>query len=153
MTVINTGSYSENFSVTAYLNSTSTTPQDVTLDSGACTTLIFTLNTSSFPYGNYTISAYAWPVANETNIADNNFTGSWVIVSLVGDITGPNGWPDGKVDIKDISYVAKRFGTTPSSPMWDPNADLTGPTPGVPDGKIDIKDISLVAKNFGKYVP
>ena len=88
----------------------------------------------------------------EIDIQDNNFTGGCVIVSIVGDITGPNGWPDGKVDVRDISYVAKCFGTRPSSTLWDPNADITGPTPGVPDGKIDIKDISLIAKNFGKYV-
>jgi len=31
---------------------------------------------------------------------------------LPGDITGPNGVPNGKVDIRDVSYVAKRFGTS-----------------------------------------
>jgi hypothetical protein len=56
----------------------------------------------------------------------------------------------GMLDIRDISYIAKRFGTTPASPNWDPIADITGPTPMVPDGKVDIKDISLAAKNFGK---
>ena len=56
----------------------------------------------------------------------------------------------GLLDIRDISYIAKRFGTTPASPNWDPIADVTGPTPMVPDGKVDIKDISLAAKNFGK---
>jgi hypothetical protein len=58
--------------------------------------------------------------------------------------------PFGMLDIRDISYIAKRFGTTPTSPNWDPIADITGPTPMVPDGKVDIKDISLAARNFGK---
>ena len=56
----------------------------------------------------------------------------------------------GKVDMRDIGYIARRFGTNSSSPLWDPAADITGPTPGVPDGKIDMRDIGLVARNFGK---
>jgi hypothetical protein len=38
----------------------------------------------SFARGNYTISAYAKPVPGETDTADNNFTGGWVIVSIKG---------------------------------------------------------------------
>jgi hypothetical protein len=156
VTVINTGSYSENFNVTAYLNSTSTTPQDVTLDSGASTTLILTLNTSSFSYGNYTISAYAEPVSGETDTADNNLTGGWVIVSIKGDLTGgtPNAWdfvPDGQVDIVDVAVVVKCFGQkVPPAPA---NCDVSGATVGVPDGKIDITDVATVAKHFGEHYP
>ncbi len=156
VTVINTGSYSENFNVTAYLNSTSTTPQDVTLDSGACTTLIFTLNTSSLSKGNYTISAYAEPVPTETDTADNNFTGGWVIVSIKGDLTGgaPNALdfvPDGKVDITDVAVVARFFSQkVPPAPA---NCDISGPTIGVPDGKIDITDVATVAKHYGEHYP
>lgn len=47
-----------------------------------------------------------------------------------------------KIDIKDIAYVAKRFGLSPSDPIWDPNADLNN------DGKVDIKDVALAAKYF-----
>ncbi|HXX86880.1 MAG TPA: GC-type dockerin domain-anchored protein, partial [Candidatus Acidoferrum sp.] len=69
--------------------------------------------------------------------------------TLPGDITGSTlGVPDGKVDIRDIAYVAKQFGTTTSSPNWNPIADLTGPS-GVPDGRVDIRDIAYVAKQFG----
>ena len=69
--------------------------------------------------------------------------------TLPGDITGSTlGVPDGKVDIRDISYVAKQFGTSTSSPNWNPIADLTGPN-GVPDGRVDIRDISYVARRFG----
>ncbi len=46
--------------------------------------------------------------------------------------------------MKDVAYVAKRFGSNPSSPLWDPNADLND------DGRFDMKDIAAVAKNFGK---
>jgi parallel beta-helix repeat protein len=54
------------------------------------------------------------------------------------------------VDIKDVSLVAKAFGTSPGDPKWDPRADITGTVPLVPDGEVDIRDVSLVAKNFGK---
>jgi len=62
---------------------------------------------------------------------------------LVGDITGPAGVPDGKVDIRDISLIARAFGSSPGQPGWNPICDLNG------DGRINIIDISLAAKNFG----
>jgi hypothetical protein len=84
-------------------------------------------------------------------MANNNFTGGWVIVAMVGDITGPNGWPDGKIDMRDIGLVARHFSeTVPPAPA---NCDLNGTTTGVPDGKIDMRDIGLVASNFGKIDP
>ena len=63
-------------------------------------------------------------------------------VSIVGDING-----DGKVDMKDVSYVARRFMCVPGDTLWDANADINS------DGKIDMKDIAGVAKNFGKTSP
>ncbi|MEM2988130.1 MAG: hypothetical protein QXK26_03715, partial [Candidatus Bathyarchaeia archaeon] len=76
--------------------------------------------------------------------------------TITGDVTGPYGMPDGKVDMRDISFIAKAFGTDPlhpgHPPRWDPRADISGPTYGVPDGKVDMYDVALVAKNFGKTV-
>jgi peptide/nickel transport system substrate-binding protein len=57
---------------------------------------------------------------------------------------------DGKVDIKDISAVAKAFGASygpPINPRWVYRGDINN------DRKIDIKDISYVAKLFGKISP
>lgn len=51
---------------------------------------------------------------------------------------------DGKVDMKDIAYVAKRFGCTPAEPLWSFHADINE------DGKVDMKDISVTARKFGK---
>jgi len=145
VSVINTGSYGENFNVTAYINSTNITPQSVTLDSGTCTTVTFTLNTSSFLYGNYTIWAYSWPVPGETFTEDNNCTGGCVFVSMVGDLTGSLPFvPDGKCDIRDIAVIAKCFGSTPANPNWNANCDVNN------DGKVDIRDIAIVAKHFGE---
>jgi hypothetical protein len=62
-------------------------------------------------------------------------------VSLVGDINS-----DGKVDMKDIGYVARRFMCRPGDPLWDPIADINS------DGKIDMKDIGTVARHFGEHL-
>jgi hypothetical protein len=150
--VENQGGYIETFNLTVYANtSVIIAVANFTLPSGNSATLPFAWNTAGFVYGNYTISAYAWPVLGETNMANNNLTGGWIIVSLVGDITGPNGWPDGKIDMRDIGLVAKHFSeTVPPAPA---NCDLTGPTVGVPDGKIDMRDIGLVARYFGDHYP
>jgi len=128
----------------------------VTLAKAASAALAFVWNTTGSPYGNYTISAYAEPVLGETDTADNNFTGGWVIVAGVGDLTGgtPNPYdfvPDGKVLIEDVSIVAKFFGQkVPPAPA---NVDLTGPTITVPDGKILIDDVATVSKHFGQHYP
>ena len=101
--------------------------------------------------GNYTIKVEADIVPGETDTADNTYIDGWVIISMVGDITGPDGWPDGICDMRDVSLVARNFGQT--VPPGPPNCDMTGPTPGVPDGFIDMRDISLVARNFGQTDP
>ena len=148
VTVLNTGSYEENFSVTAYLNSTSITPQNVTLDSGAYTILTFTLNTSGISMGNYTIWAYSSPVFDETETADNNCTGGWVMVTRVGDLNYDN-----KVDGLDIVIVARAFGSygpgyyypgSPATPLWNLDADINN------DGKCDGLDIIVVARHYGE---
>jgi hypothetical protein len=51
---------------------------------------------------------------------------------------------DKKIDMKDIAFVARRFGCTPTEPLWNFHADINE------DGKIDMKDISITARNFGK---
>ena len=61
--------------------------------------------------------------------------------ALIGDVNG-----DGKVNIEDVAIVAKHFGTTPSSPNWDPACDLDG------NGKINIADVAIVGQAFGQHV-
>lgn len=73
-------------------------------------------------------------------------------VTLVGDITGPEGVPDGLVDIDDVIFVAIRFGLVEGAPGWDPRADITGPEYLVPDGLVDIDDVILVAIHFGDHL-
>jgi len=178
--VLNEGAFTETFNVTLYADKDTTIIGDEirignqtipSLPSGDSTTITFPWNTTGVPKGNYTISAYAWPVPGEIDIADNTRIDGWVIVAMIGDITGPDGWPDGKCDMRDVRMVAKGFGanhvTDPTSPKYcqywhptpcsacphSPNCDVTGPTPGVPDGKIDMRDIREVAKRFGQVDP
>jgi hypothetical protein len=58
---------------------------------------------------------------------------------LVGDIN-----TDGVVDMKDVGYVSRLFGTESTGPLWDTKADVNG------DGKIDMRDVGLTSKNLWK---
>jgi parallel beta-helix repeat protein len=72
------------------------------------------------------------------NVDRYPLTAPWTkILGPVGDVNG-----DGKVDMKDISYVARRFMCLPSEGLWDPGADLNG------DGRINMTDtgIAVVAR-------
>jgi streptogramin lyase len=146
VTAANQGDYTEIFNVTVYANTTSIATQTISLTSGNSTTITFPWNTTGFAKGNYTTNAVADTVPGETHIADNTFADGWVIVAMVGDITGPEGFPDGDVDIRDVSAVARLFGVSSPSPEYNPNFDING------DGDIDIKDVSTVARHFGEHV-
>jgi hypothetical protein len=69
-------------------------------------------------------------------------------IGEIGDITGPDGLPDDKVDMIDIGLASRNLGrTVPPAPS---NCDITGPIIGVPDGAIDMRDVRLVARHFGE---
>jgi hypothetical protein len=144
VTLKNRGYSAETFNLTIYANTTSIASQAVALATNDSTTIVFSWNSSDFAKGNYTLSAYAWPVSGEDETADNNFTDGWVIVAMVGDITGPDGFPEGKCDVRDVALVASIYGMHYPNPNYIPNCDV------VYDGKIDVRDVSLVACNYGK---
>jgi parallel beta-helix repeat protein len=140
-TLQNQGHYTETFNVTTYANETIiATLTDITLSSGNSTTITFTWNTTGFAKGNYTISAVADIVPDETDTADNTLTDGWVLVTIIGDVNG-----DCKIDGKDIALIIKVYGSYPGHPKWDPNMDVNC------DGKVDGRDIALAIKNYGKY--
>jgi len=58
------------------------------LPNGVSTTLTFIWNTTDVPYGNYTISAVADTLPDETDTTDNTYTDGWVLVTIPGDICG-----------------------------------------------------------------
>jgi hypothetical protein len=156
ITVENQGDFAETFNVTAHANTTSITLlARVSLPMGSTTDIVYTFNTTGFSKGNYTLKAEADIVPGEVDVADNVFIDRWIIISMVGDITGPTpptpGWPDGKCDMRDVGLVARYFGeNVPPAPAI---CDLTGLTPGVPDGRVDMRDIGLVARHFGETDP
>ena len=60
-------------------------------------------------------------------------------VKIPGDING-----DLTVNNADLILLQQAYGTIPTSPNWNPNADLNK------DNKIDILDLYLLSKNYGK---
>jgi peptide/nickel transport system substrate-binding protein len=145
--ILNYGMYDETFTLILYANKSIIAMQTSTLTRRNSTIITFVWDTTGFAKGNYTLSAYVWPVPDETDTSDNNYTDGWVMVAMVGDITGPDGWPDGKCDMRDVRAVAKLFGINYPDPRYDPNCDIND------DLKIDMKDVRAVAKEFGKTDP
>jgi hypothetical protein len=72
---------------------------------------------------------------------------------MIGDITGPDGYPDGKIDVRDVAGIASRYGAKPPDARYDVNWDITGRTYGLADGKIDVCDVALVASRYGQKDP
>jgi outer membrane protein assembly factor BamB len=140
-TVDNDGGSEETLNVTAYANGTAIATKEVTMMNGTSTTITFTWNTTGFAYGNYTISAYAWPVPGETNLANNNCTGGTVKVTIPGDANG-----DGKVDAQDFFILERAWGTSIGQPNYDPRADFNG------DGVVDAQDLFIMEYHWGQSV-
>jgi len=137
VTVENQGDLTETFNVTTYANDTSIQNKTITLTSKNSTTVTFTWSTTGFAKGNYTISAYAWPVPGETDTADNIFVNGVVKVAIVGDING-----GGQVNILDAILLGNAFDSAPGEPAWSPNADLNG------DGSVNILDAIMLGNHF-----
>jgi len=145
VTVRNQGDYTENFTVTAYANTTRIQTKTVTLTSGNSITVTFTWNTTGFAKGNHTISAYVTPIPHETDTTDNTFINGWVFVTIAGDVTSVEPEiPDGSVNMRDISAIFAKFMTTPTDPEWNPNMDING------DNVVNMRDIGIACNNFMK---
>jgi len=67
VSVRNMGFFAETFNVTLYANTTILETKTITIKERNSTTVAFMWNTTGFAKGNYTISAYAWPVLGETD--------------------------------------------------------------------------------------
>jgi parallel beta-helix repeat protein len=142
VTAIDLGNVPETFNTTVYANTTPIASQNATLSKENSVQVTFTWNTTAFAYGNYTISAYAWPVQNETNTGNNNMTCGTVYVGIPGDING-----DGTVDIADAIILSGAFLTQRGESGWNPNSDING------DGTVDIADAIIFSGNFFATIP
>ncbi len=152
VTVENQGGYAETFNVTLYANSTvAAEAQNLSLANGMSTIIKFVWNTTGLTKGNYTLSAYVGSVPGETDTVDNTFVDGVVLVGVPCDVTSATeSVPDGICNMRDIGYVASRFGTTPSSPNWNANCDVTGPTARLPDDVVNMRDVGEACAHFGQ---
>jgi hypothetical protein len=138
VTVQNQGNYTETFNVTTYANTTILETREITLESAVSTTLTFTWNTSGFVKGNYTLTAYAWPVQGEEDTSNNLMTGT-VTLTIPGDING-----DGNVNLQDLVLLANAYGSSIGTVKWNANADING------NLTVDLSDLVILAKNYGR---
>ena len=141
---LNYGISTETFNVTAYANTTIiATFTDITLTSRNSTILTFAWNTTGFAKGNYIISAYAWPVSGETDIADNSLIADEeVCITIPGDLDA-----DLDVDLYDAVKLLVCYGAKMGSPRYDPNCDIDG------DGSIDLYDAVRLLTHYGEKYP
>lgn len=147
VTVANQGDFPENFNVTTYANTTTAAALAFSLTSGSNQSKIFVWNTTGFAYGNCTLKAVADIVPGETDIADNNCTcGIPVHVGVPGDVSSTvPGVYDGVTNMKDVAYLVSLFNTKPSSPSWNPNADVNN------DGVCNMRDIAIAVAYFNQH--
>ncbi len=139
VTAVNPGDYDETFNVTLYANATFIGQQTINLTNGASATLNFTWNTIGCVMGNYSIWAYAAPVAEETYVDDNTFIDGWVVVTIPGDVDG-----DRDVDIFDMVKIAQVYGTVEGQLMYTGRCDIDD------DADIDLFDLVIAAANYGQ---
>jgi len=140
VTVENQGSYSELIDVTLYLNNSLIGSSSINLAKGNVSSIVFVWNTAGSIKGKYRVLAAVTEVLGEQDVADNLVLDGFVTVTMLGDIAPQFG----VVDIFDIVTIATAFGSTPSSPNWNRNADINN------DRIIDIFDITVVALHFGE---
>jgi len=143
VTATNQGNYTETFNVTLYANTTSVALQTITLESNASTTLAFTLDATGLTKGNYTISACASPVVDETDIEDNTFTDGDVKVGTPGNVDG-----NSIVNMLDLYMVSLNYGkTTPYATPEIANCDIDW------NGIINMLDLYIAATHYGQTDP
>jgi hypothetical protein len=144
MTVENDGNYTENNIVLAVYANWSAPPsvllatRTISLQPlGGRATISLACNTSSLSYGNYTLTAVAGPVQNETYVSDNTMTCGQILVTVPGDIDG-----DGYVFLADLGAMATAWTSTPGSPNWNPNADITE------EGQVFLGSLGVMAQHW-----
>jgi len=146
--ILNYGIHNELFTVTVYANTAIIATQIITLTRKNSTAIGFFWNTTGVAKGNYTVTAYATPVTDETDTIDNTLAGGTVKVGVRGDLNNDN-----KCNILDLVKVAGKFGSekgdphSPPAPKYDSNYDFND------DNKINILDLVKVAGYFGTIDP
>jgi hypothetical protein len=146
VTVEDHGGFAETFNVTTYANTTVVGIITMNLAPGDSTLATIVWNATGFAYSNYTLTAAADIVPGEVNPGDNNYTSNIPVhVGAPGDVSSSTlSVYDKVVNMKDIAYMVALFNSKPSSPNWNPNADINN------DGVVNMKDIAIGILNFNK---
>jgi hypothetical protein len=142
--ISNVSEYDETFGISIYATLTKNQDQfslfncRLTLLTGGNLLVPWTWHTPSYFLGNYTLTCTVGPAGNET-ITDDNTLSSSIIVTIPGDIDG-----DFRVGLSDLTAIATRWHSTPSSANWNPNYDI--------DGNLDVglTENVLIADNWGR---
>ena len=134
--VRNEGDFSETFSLTISINSTTIETETLMLQSKSSTEIDFTWNASSFAKGPYNLTIHVSFVANESDTSDNTRFSS-IVITILGDIDA-----DHDVDIYDIVRIACIYGRKQEDSQFDANCDLDD------DGDIDLYDIVMAISNY-----
>jgi len=147
VTVQNQGSFDESFSANVYADLSLPKGDEIIIGTYSVVNLLvgetrtFTMGWGTTPttqVGIYTISAYAIPVAGESDTLDNDCVCSTTVkVTIPGDING-----DWFVNITDATQIGLYW--QKSAPPSPTNADITG------DGIINIADATRVGLNWQK---
>jgi len=137
VTVANTGTVSETFTVNLAANSTIVASRSATLTAGATNLVSLSWHAELLPRGNYTLFASA--VYGPSNLSNGAVTYGPFTIFFPGDLDR-----DCRVDIVDVATVAFAFGSAPSFPNWNPYADLNN------DGTVNIVDVATAAFHFGQ---
>jgi hypothetical protein len=94
--------------------------------------ICFSLPKKDLKLGNYTVYVAAKYYV-QTSFESKKFQ-----VILLGDIV-----KDGIINMRDITACILLFQTTPSSPNWNPDADVDK------SGKVDMRDVTFLILHFG----
>jgi parallel beta-helix repeat protein len=143
VTVANQGDSAEILNVTVYANTSIIQTKQVALVGGSFAVITFIWNTAGFVKGNYTISAYAWPVPDQMNTTNNTFVAPGVIhVVLPGDAGLTK-----VITIMDVIKVTSIYGAKKGDKNYDPNVDWNN------NGRIDILDVVIVTSRYAQRDP
>lgn len=94
--------------------------------------LTFSLPKKDVKLGNYTVYA-AIEYYVQTSFEFKQFK-----VVFLGDLV-----KDGIINMRDVTACVLLFQTTPSSPNWNPEADVDN------SGKVDMRDVTFIVLRFG----
>ncbi len=154
---VNITSPANNATVNAAANDTGSGVKDVQFLNG--TQVLGTDTTSPYSFSGTMTTGSKTITAKATDNAGLSTTSAPITITVnggttpppppggkKGDVSGPTpGTPDGKTDLRDLSYLLINWGENKTPAQ----GDISGSTPGTPDGKVDLRDLSYLLINWG----